>query len=106
MGYRFESVRPSIDSISSGLIKIVTKIISHDRKWHVHAASAFPLTRYFVSYSPERHPTLWSGGTRPSNAEMVVCPETGKISLIDISLACSIVKSHGFAGYGVVPEAF
>jgi hypothetical protein len=36
----------------------------------------------------------------------VVCPETAKTSLIDISLACSIVKSYSFAGFGVVQEVF
>jgi hypothetical protein len=36
-----------------------------------------PWAPYFaaiVSYSPERHPTRWGGGTRPSAAGMVVCP--------------------------------
>jgi hypothetical protein len=37
---------------------------------------------------------------------MVVCPEFAKTSPTEIPLACSIGKSYGFAGFGVVPEVF
>ncbi len=37
---------------------------------------------------------------------MVVCPETAQTSLIDLSFACSIVKSYGFGSFGVIQEVF
>jgi len=35
-----------------------------------------------------------------------VCPKIAKTSLINISLECSIGKSYGFTGFGVVPKVF
>jgi len=41
-----------------------------------------------------------------SNAGKEVCPEIAKTSLFDLSLASSIAKLYGFAGFRVVPEVF
>ena len=42
-----QSVRPSIDSIIRRLVKVGARVVYHARKWYVHVASAFPLTRYY-----------------------------------------------------------
>jgi len=41
------SVKPSIDSIIRPLTKVGAKAAYHARTWHVHVATAFPLTRYY-----------------------------------------------------------
>ncbi len=53
---------------------------------YFHVASAFPNLHAprGVEFSPEPHPTLWGGGTRPSTAGKECVLETGEISLIDI----------------------
>jgi len=38
----------------------------------------FPLLVTIASFSPERHPTGWAGGTRPSTAGKEVCLKSQK----------------------------
>jgi len=47
MGYRFESVKPSIDSIIQRLVKVKAGVVYHARKWYVDVASTFSLARYY-----------------------------------------------------------
>jgi hypothetical protein len=42
-----ESVKPAIDSIIRRLVKVGARVVYHARKWYVHVASAFPVTRYY-----------------------------------------------------------
>jgi len=42
-----EDVKRSIDWLIKHLIKVGAKISYHDRRWHVHVASAFTLPHHF-----------------------------------------------------------
>ena len=42
-----EEVRRSIEWIIKRLVKVGAKVVYHSRRWHVHAASAFPLVRHY-----------------------------------------------------------
>jgi len=42
-----ERVKPSIESIIRRLVKVGTRVVYHARRWYVHAATAFPLARYY-----------------------------------------------------------
>lgn len=42
-----ERVRHSIEWVIRRLVKVGARVVYHARRWHVHVASAFPLTRYY-----------------------------------------------------------
>ena len=42
-----EYVRRSIEWIITRLVKAGARIVYHARRWHVHAASAFPLRHHY-----------------------------------------------------------
>ena len=44
-----EEVKRSMEWLITRLIKVGAKIAYHGRRWHVHVASAFPLSRYYQS---------------------------------------------------------
>ncbi len=55
MGYRLESVKPSIDSIIKRVVKVGVKVVYHARRWYVHGVSAFPLIHPVLSHSIRRN---------------------------------------------------
>jgi hypothetical protein len=42
-----EEVKRSMECLIKHLIKVGAKVVDHGRKWQVHVASAFPLSRYY-----------------------------------------------------------
>jgi hypothetical protein len=42
-----EKVKPSVEWIIRRLFKVGARVVYHARRWHVHVASAFPLSRYY-----------------------------------------------------------
>jgi hypothetical protein len=42
-----EEVKQSMECLIKHLIKVGAKVVDHGRKWQVHVASAFPLSRYY-----------------------------------------------------------
>ena len=43
MGYRFENLRLSIDSVITRFVKVGPRAVHHGRMWYVHVVSAFSL---------------------------------------------------------------
>jgi hypothetical protein len=78
------------------------RVVCHAGRWYVHISSVFPLARtcgIILACPPDRR-----GGKRVIDSGTQMCPEMAKDGLMDISLACSIEESYGFAGFGVAWE--